>query len=60
VAIPLLFIYLLITLIRYRLRRPELDTQKALETVRKEAMGEGVLQDDVNKNGTDESTGEEE
>ena len=60
VAIPLLFIYLLITLIRYRLRRPELDTQKALETVRKEAMGEDVLQDDVNKNGTDESTGEKE
>ena len=60
VAIPLLFIYLLITLIRYRLRRPELDTQKALETVRKEAMGEDVLQDDVNKDGTDESTGEEE
>lgn len=51
VAIPLLFIYLLIALIRYRHRRPELDTEKALETVRKHAMG---IQTDENgtANGT--------
>jgi sortase A len=38
VGIPLLFVYLVFALIYYRRRRPELDTQKALETVRKHAM----------------------
>ena len=40
VAIPLLFVYLLVTLIVRKRRRPELDAQEALETVRKDIMGE--------------------
>lgn len=40
VAIPLLFVYLLITLIMYRIRRPELNTQEALDAVRNIAMSE--------------------
>lgn len=52
VAIPLLFIYLLIALIRYRLRRPELDTEKALETVRKYAM-DAQADENGTANGTD-------
>ena len=40
VAIPLLFVYLLITLIMYRIRRPELNTQEALDAVRNIAMRE--------------------
>ena len=39
VVIPLLFIYLLGALIYYRHRRPELDKNKALDAVRKHAMG---------------------
>ena len=38
VAIPLLFVYLLGTLIYYRHRHPELDEQKALDVVREHAM----------------------
>jgi sortase A len=46
VAIPLLFVYLLITLIAYRLRRPELNKQEALEVVRKHAMGDKKPKDE--------------
>lgn len=38
VGIPLLFVYLVFALIYHRHRRPELDTEKALETVRKHVM----------------------
>lgn len=58
VGIPLLFVYLVFALIYYHRRRPELDTQKALETVRKHAMdvqtdkngaSDGAIEDAMNK-----------
>lgn len=57
VAIPLLFVYLLFALLSRRFRRPELDTQKALDVVRAQAMGEDAPQDGDVSNENEESGG---
>lgn len=60
VAIPLLFVYLLFALLTRHFSRPELDTQKALDVVRKHAMSEEASQDGVENNVNEESISEEE
>ena len=60
VAIPLLFVYLLGVLVYLRMRHPELDKEKALEAVRKHAMGQDgeQLADDIK--GSNKPTSEKE
>ena len=60
VAIPLLFVYLLGVLIYLRLRHPELDKEKALEAVRKHAMGQDGEQLADDNKGSNKPTSEKE
>ena len=62
VAIPLLFVYLLVTLIVRKRRHTQLDAQEALEVVRKDVMGEEeeTSQDGEITSTNDESKDEEE
>lgn len=59
VAIPILFVYLLGTLIYYRFRRPELDTQKALDVVREQAMGKADVKGETGKDKHGTNNGDE-